>query len=174
MPPEGPAHPEIAVKRRLARLLSTLTLVALASPANSLPRQSAEDFLRELYRAEAERIAHSQTLDEAAFLSLFTPQAAELLRAALAHPDPALREGPSPNALFGWNVIPGTKVMLLGVARVLGTRDAPTLIVDVSVSGVPRRIVIDLVEGNGSWRIVAIIYDEGEDFLSFEKRLARR
>jgi len=124
MPPEGPAHPEIAVKRRLARLLSTLTLVALASPANSLPRQSAEDFLRDLYRAEAERIAHSQTLDEAAFLSLFSPQAAELLRAALAHPDPALREGPSPNALFGWNVIPGTKVMLLGVARVLGTRDA--------------------------------------------------
>jgi hypothetical protein len=162
------------VKGRLASLLSILTLVALASSAHSLPRQSAEDFLRELYGAEAERVAHSQTLGDGKFLSLFTPQAAELLRAALAHPDPALREGPSPNAFFGWGISPGAKVALLGVSRVLGTHDAPTLLVDISVAGVPRRIVIDLVEGGGSWRVAAIIYDEGEDFLSFEKRLARR
>jgi hypothetical protein len=96
------------------------------------------------------------------------------LSAALAHPDPALGEGASPNAFFGWGVAPGAKVALGAVAQVLGTRDAPTLMVDVSVSGAPRRIVVDLVESEGSWRIDAIIYDEGEDFLGFEKRLVRR
>jgi len=161
------------VSRRGLRLVLALALAMLASPAHPLPRQSAEDFLRELYAAEAWRIAQGRALGQPDLLALFAPQIAELLRLALADPDPALREGPAPNALLGWDVPAGADIALLGVSQALGTSEAPIFVVDVMVSGA-RRIVIDLVESPASWRISSIIYDEGEDFLSFERRLARR
>jgi hypothetical protein len=166
--------PKPPVRRNALGFLAALAFCALASTAASLPRQSAEGFLREIYVAEARRIAHSQTLGETELIQLFAPVAGELLRAAFAHPDQALREGPSPNPLCGWGLASGAKVELLGVSTVLGTHDAPTLLVDLLVSGAPRRIVVDLVEHEGAWRIASIVYDEGEDFLSYERRLARR
>ena len=160
-------------RRSLAIVLALARAMAVA-PAHSLPRPSAEDFLRELYAGEAWRIAQGRALAQPELLALFAPQIAELLRLALADPDPALREGPAPNALLGWDVPAGADIALLGVSQALGTSEAPIFVVDVMVSGKPRRIVIDLVESPASWRISSIIYDEGEDFLSFERRLARR
>lgn len=83
-------------------LLAALALSMQASRAVSLPRQSIGEFLRDVYAAEAARIANSQRLGEAEILTLFTPQVVELWLAARAHPDPALREGPAPDAFFGW------------------------------------------------------------------------
>ena len=62
---------------------------------------------------------------------------------------------------------------LTAVSQVLGTAEAPTLLIDVIVSGKPRRIVLDAVDTAGSWRIANIVYDEGEDFVSFESKYAR-
>jgi hypothetical protein len=64
-------------------------------------------------------------------------------------------------------------VSFTAVKKVLGTAEAPTLLIDVVVAGVPRRVVLDAVEDDGSWRIANITYDEGEDFAGFERRLAQ-
>jgi hypothetical protein len=162
------------VRRALLSLALALLLAWLTARAEALPRQSAEAYLAELYAAEARRIAKGEELGREELLALFVPAAAELVRAALAHPDAALRDAAAPNPLFGWKVAKGVEARVVAVTVVLGTRIAPTLIVDAVVSLTPRRIVVDLVEDEGSWLIASIIYDEGEDWLSFERRLARR
>jgi hypothetical protein len=75
--------------------------------------------------------------------------------------------------LFGWGVAPGSKVRFVGAAVVLGAADAPVVLVDLLVKEQPRRVVVDVVEDGRSWRIANIVYDTGDDFLSFETRLAR-
>jgi hypothetical protein len=160
--------------RDLCRWLAAAILSAVTSAALSLPRQSAEEFLSELYRVEAWRVGHSLMLPDEEQPALFAEQTGEIMREAATRPDPAVREEAAPNAFYGWGVRPGMELALTSISTVLGTRGAPTLIVDVTVAGVPRRNIVDLVEESGSWRIANVVYDEGEDFLSFERRLARR
>jgi hypothetical protein len=59
------------------------------------------------------------------------------------------------------------------VIKVLGTAEAPTLLIDVVVAGVPRRVVLDALQDGMSWRVDNVTYDEGGDFASFERKLAR-
>jgi hypothetical protein len=168
-------HNTEIVMKRIALILSTaIALSGLASRALAFPQQPVTDWIRDLYTAEATRIAQSQTLDEAEFLALFTPEVAKLRGGAHRSVDSNAPEEPKLNAFYGWRVAPGAKVSFVAVSKVLGTFDAPTLLVDVVVSGIPRRIVVDAVEDEASWRIANITYDEGEDFVSFEKELARR
>jgi len=160
-------------RRLLFALLVSLSPALLASAA-ALPLKTATEWARDLYTAEAERIAKGGTLVDDAFLSLFTPDIVELWRAAKANPHPNTLVGPTLNPLFGWNVLPGSDVKLLNVAVLLGTPQAPVLVIDVTVRATPRRVILHLVEQPSDWRISGIFYDEGEDFISFEKRLAGR
>jgi hypothetical protein len=158
-------------------LLFALLVVLCPLPAGravALPLKTATEWTRDVYVAEAERISKAGAPSEEDFLALFTPDVVELWRAARANPRPSTPVGPTLNALLGWNVTPGSEVRLLAVAFLLGTPEAPVLVVDVTVRGAPRRVVLHLVEGASEWRIAGIYYDEGEDFVSFEKRLAGR
>jgi hypothetical protein len=180
---------EVAMKRRVLLLLiadllapvllapvllASIALLGSASGATALPLRPISDWIRDIYTAQAARIASSQPPDEAEFLALFTPEVGALWRAAHRSPEVSAPEEQGFDALFGWRVPQGAKLGFVAVSKVLGTADAPTLLVDVVVSDRPRRIVIDAVENEGSWRIANIAYDEGEDFLSFERKLARR
>ncbi|SDR48419.1 hypothetical protein SAMN05444161_4475 [Rhizobiales bacterium GAS191] len=165
------------MKRILPHLLAafalSFALLGLAPGAAALAPQSVLEWLHDVYAAEAARIAHGQSLSDAEFLALLTPQTAKLWREAREHPTPDLPEGPTLNAFFGWGVAPGSKVAFVGAAVVLGTVDAPVVLVDLMVKELPRRVVVDVVEDARSWRIANIVYDAGDDFVSFEKRLAR-
>lgn len=125
------------MKRDLCRWLAAFILCAVTSAAFSLPRQSAEEFLSELYRTEAFRVGHSLMLPDDEQQALFARRTAEIMREAAARPDP--REEAAPNALYGWGVRPGMELSLTSVSTVLGTRGAPTLIVDVPRRRRPRR-----------------------------------
>jgi hypothetical protein len=160
--------------RRLLFALLVAFSPALLAPAPALPLKTAIEWARDLYKAEAERIAKGSTLVDDAFLALFTPDIVELWRAAKANPQPNTPAGPMLNPLFGWNVPPGSDVTLLDVAILLGTPQAPVLVIDLMVRGTPRRVILHLVEQPSDWRISGIFYDEGEDFVSFEKRVAGR
>jgi hypothetical protein len=162
------------MKRRVFLLLPAIVLLRWAPRADAFPRRPITEWIRDLYVAEAARIARSQKLDEIEFLALFTPQAGEAWRAAHRRSDPTSPEDATFNAFFGWHVAQGAEAAFVGASKVLGTFDAPTLLVDVVVSGVPRRIVVDAVEDEGGWRIADIAYDEGDNFVGFERKLARR
>jgi hypothetical protein len=159
--------------RKLARLLLLCAFLCLAPGARAIAPQSVLEWLGDLYAAEASRIAHGQSLGEREFLELFTPETAELCRLAREQPSPDPPEGPSLNALFGWGVAPGSDVAFLGASVVLGSADAPVMLVDLKVKDVPRRVVVEVIEDARSWRIANIVYDAGDDLVSFEKRLAR-
>jgi len=161
------------VTQGLARALSLFVFLCLAPVARALAPQSVLEWLRDVYVAEASRIAHGQSLSDAEFLNLFTPQTAEFSRLAREQPSPDPPEGPSLNAFFGWGVVPGSDVAFLGASVVLGAADAPVVLVDLKVKGVSRRVVVEVIEDARSWRIANIVYDAGDDFVSFEKRLAR-
>jgi hypothetical protein len=161
-------------RRPLFALLVVLLSSALVGRAAAVPLKTAIEWTRDLYIAEAERISKAHSLADDEFLALFTPEIVELWRAARAAPRPNTPAGPTLNALFGWNVPPGSEVRLLNVALLLGTPQAPVLVVDLMVRATPRRIVLHLVEQPSAWRIAGVFYDEGEDFVSFEKRLAGR
>jgi hypothetical protein len=160
--------------RRLLFALLVLLLSAPATRAVALPLKTATEWARDLYTAEAERIAQGSTLVDDEFQALFTPDIVELWRAAKANPHPNPPVGPTLNPLFGWNVPPGSDVKLLSVAVLLGTPMAPVLVIDLMVRRAPRRVILHLIEQPSDWRISGIFYDEGEDFISFEKRLAGR
>jgi hypothetical protein len=156
-----------------ALVFASAFLIGSALGAAAFPRQPVTDWVRDLYAAQASRIARAETLDAADLLALFTPEVAALWQAA--HKDRELSALPERelDAFFGWRVPPGTRVSFTAVKKVLGTAEAPTLLIDVVVSGVPRRVVLDAVEDDGSWRVANIVYDEGEDFAGFERRLAQ-
>ncbi|MBV9568108.1 MAG: hypothetical protein JO172_08230 [Hyphomicrobiales bacterium] len=154
-------------------VLAAALLLGAGSGANAFPQQKVIAWIAELYTTQASRIADSRPLEESAVRVLFTPEVAELWQAA--HRD---REAAAPaerelDPFFGWRVPLGTKVSFAAVSQVLGTAEAPTLLIDVIVSGKPRRIVLDALDSEGSWRIANIAYDEGEDFISFERQRDR-
>ena len=156
----------------IALVLAFALLMASARGVEAFPRQPVTEWIRDLYTVQASRIAREQALEEGDVLALFTPELAASWQEAHKGRDlGVLEERLDP--FFGWRVPPGTKVSFTAVIKVLGTAEAPTLLIDVVVAGVPRRIVLDALENGGSWRIANISYDEGEDFSSFERRLAR-
>jgi hypothetical protein len=161
------------MKPRAALVLALALLIGSAFGAAAFPRQPVTEWIRDLYTAQSSRIARAKPLDTGDFLVLFTPEVASLWQAA--HKDRELGALPEQglDAFFGWRVPLGTQVSFTAVKKVLGTAEAPTLLIDVVVAGVPRRVVLDAVEDDGSWRIANITYDEGEDFAGFERRLAQ-
>jgi hypothetical protein len=161
------------MKPRVAIVLALALFLGSALSVAAFPRQPVTEWIRDLYTAQASRIARAQALDEGQVLALFTPRLAALWQGAHkerelgALPDQAL------DPFFGWRVPFGTQVSFTAVFKVLGTAEAPTLVIDVVVAGVPRRIVLDALQDGTGWRIANITYDEGEDFVSFESRLPR-
>ncbi|MBV9753614.1 MAG: hypothetical protein JO188_13915 [Hyphomicrobiales bacterium] len=157
-----------------AFLFVAAALFLLGAPCTkAFPQRKVVDWIADLYTAQASRISKGETIDESELRALFVPELAEIWQAAHRHGTPAVSEEQALDAFFGWKVSPGAKVSFTAVSQVLGTAEAPTLLIDVVVSGTPRRIVLDAVESEGSWRIANIAYDEGEDFISFERKHAR-
>ncbi len=152
--------------------LALALLMGSAFDAAALPRQPATEWIRDLYRAQASRIGRSQALDEGEVRALFTPQLCALWQAAHKDRGPTALPEEGLDAFFGWRVPLGTQVSFTAVFKVLGTAEAPTLVIDVLVAGAPRRIVLDALQDGVGWRIANITYDEGEDFASFERKLA--
>ncbi|MBV8184663.1 MAG: hypothetical protein JOY76_08245 [Hyphomicrobiales bacterium] len=162
------------VKPRVATALALALALLISAPIGALafPRQPVTEWARDLYTAQAARIARAQPLEESDVLVLFTPELAAFWQEARKGREFGATSDDVLDAFFGWKVTAGTKVSFTGVIKVLGTAEAPTLLIDVVVAGVPRRVVLDALEDGGSWRIANITYDEGEDFSSFERRLA--
>jgi hypothetical protein len=159
--------------RCLARLLCFTVLMGLAFSAAAFPRQPVTEWIRDLYTAQALRVAQGHTLEENEALALFTPQLAALWEASHKGRELSALPEQGLDAFFGWRVPLGTKVSFTAVIKVLGTAEAPTLLIDVVVAGVPRRVVLDALQDGMSWRVDNVTYDEGGDFASFERKLAR-
>ncbi|MBW0005891.1 MAG: hypothetical protein JO216_20675 [Hyphomicrobiales bacterium] len=173
-----PASPEESttpiVKPRVATAVALALVLLISTPIGALafPRQPVTEWVRDLYTAQAARIARAQPLEESDVLVLFTTELAAFWQEARKAREFGATSDDVLDAFFGWNVTAGTKVSFTRVIKVLGTSEAPTLLIDVVVAGVPRRVVLDALQDGGSWRIANITYDEGEDFSSFERRLA--
>jgi hypothetical protein len=164
---------EAAMTRRMLVLLTAIAFLGSVSSAGAFPKHPITEWIRDLYTAQASRIAQSESLEDADFVALFTPEVVELWRAAHRGPEASLPAEQELDPFFGWRVPRGAKVSFTAVSKVLGTTEAPTLLIDVVVSGAPRRIVLEAIDDEGSWRIANITYDEGEDFAGFERRLAQ-
>ena len=154
-------------------VLAAVLFLGAVSDARAFAQQKVVSWIAEVYAAQASRIASARSLDESGVRALFMPEVVELWRAAHRDREATAPEEQGFDALFGWQVPLGTEVSFTAVSQVLGTAEAPTLLIDVIVSGKPRRIVLDAVDTAGSWRIANIVYDEGEDFVSFENKHAR-
>ena len=157
-----------------ALVFASAFLIGSALGAAAFPRQPVTEWVRDLYTAQASRIARAETPRCGLTSSRSSRQKwprfgkQRIRTASSAH-----CRSRELDAFFGWRVPLGTRVSFTAVKKVLGTAEAPTLLIDVVVSGVPRRVVLDAVEDDGSWRVANIIYDEGEDFAGFERRLAQ-
>ena len=82
-------------------------------------------------------------------------------------PRPDVPLGPKLHAFLGPGVLPGWEVVLMNVAPAAGTAIA----VDLTVRGERRRILVEPVREDGEWRVANIWYREGEDYVSFHRRL---
>jgi hypothetical protein len=161
------------MKPRIAFVIALALLMGPALGIAAFPRQPVTAWIRDLYTAQASRIARAQALEEGEVGAVFTPEVAALWR--VAQREASATSEREFDAFFGWRVPLGTQVSFTAVFKVLGTDEAPTLMIDVIVAGVPRRIVLDAAQdGEGMWRIANVTYDEGEDFVSFERKLAHR
>ena len=168
--PSVPGRAWLAPARSLPHLLLAITAVCVSTlPAPALAPQSAPEFVRDLYVAEAARIAAGSSLSETEAPTLFTPELAGLWLAAQA----GVAETGF-DEFFGSGVKPGAEVGFVRAVVVLGSIDAPILTVDIEVDGQPRRVVVDLVEGERSWHVANIVYDRGGDLFNLERRRARR
>src|ERR1700722_3244992 len=119
------ASARIVMKPPGALVFASAFLIGSALGAAALPRQPVTDWVRDLYAAQASRIARAESLDAADLLALFTPEVAALWQAA--HKDRELGALPERelDAFFGWHVPPGTRVSFTAVKKVLGTAEAP-------------------------------------------------
>jgi len=67
--------------------------------------------------------------------------------------------------------VPLHEVTLEDVAALPETSDHPIVIVDLLARRVKRRILVHTARENGEWRISNIVYDQGEDFVAYRRRL---
>jgi len=133
--------------------------------------ESAADWTRALYQRELSRRAAPERLSDEAFLSVFAPAAREAWLAARRGPGPA-SDGPILNAYFGWGVLPGQPVELVGVEPLQDDGAAARIAVDLRVKGAARRVIADERTVSGAWRIEDSAYPEGDSFLTHNRKCA--
>src|ERR1700719_102991 len=76
------ARVRIVMKPRAALVLGLALLIGPAFGAAAFSRQPVTEWIRDLYAAQASRIARAKPLDTGDFLVLFTPEVASLWQAA--------------------------------------------------------------------------------------------
>jgi hypothetical protein len=140
-------------------------LVAAAFAADS-----AAAWVRALYQTEIAR-RPGEPISQERFLSAFTPRTQEIWLAARKGPGPKM-EGPILNAYFGWGVLPGHSVELMGISTLGADASTARIALDLRVNGRARRVIVEARRVSGAWRIDDIIYDEGESFRAHQTKCA--
>ena len=148
-----------------------LALLGAFAAGGASAGESAADWTHALYQHEISRRAAPETLSDEAFLSVFAPAAREAWLAARHGPGPA-SDGPILNAYFGWGVLPGQPVELVGVEPLQDDGAAARIAVDLHIKGAARRVIVDERMVSGAWRIEDIAYPEGESFLTHNRKCA--
>lgn len=92
------------MRPRAALVLALALLIGSAFGAAAFPRQPVTDWIRDLYTAQASRIARAKPLDAGDFLALFTPDVAALWQAAHKDREPGAMPEQGLDAFFGWRV----------------------------------------------------------------------
>jgi hypothetical protein len=69
---------EAAMTRRMLVLLTAIAFLGSVSSAGAFPKHPITEWIRDLYTAQASRIAQSESLEDADFVALFTPEVVEL------------------------------------------------------------------------------------------------
>jgi hypothetical protein len=141
-------------------------LVASAAQAEGDPVAYA----RALYQREIARNVSGAPMPAAAFDALFTPDVIALRNAPRSPAAPAMA-GPKLHAFFGWGMLPGVPVTLRHVGGA-ATAGRAIVIVDLSVRGAPRTVFLHLHQVDQKWLISNVLYDQGDDLLTFYRRLS--
>ena len=135
--------------------------------------QAASDpigYVRALYEREIARNKSADPMSPAEFDALFVPEVNRLREAPRAPDAPAVT-GPKLHVFFGYGMLPGFPVTLRHVGGA-GTADEAMVMVDLVVSAQKRSIFVHLRDEDGKWLISNIIYDRGDDMLTFFRRLS--
>jgi hypothetical protein len=153
------------------QLMTALAVVfgCAVGPTGAFAAQRDADavtFVRRLVQREIFRQAKDIPPDDARFFSLFTRDVRRLLESPVP-PRPDIPLGPKLHAFLGRGVLPGWEVVLMDVTPTPGTAIA----VDLTVRGARRRILVEPVREDGEWRVANISYGEGEDYVTFHRRL---
>lgn len=168
-----PAVPKIT--RRLGFGLMALALSGLWDRPAAAGGDMAEavKFVREVYQEEAERHANGERSTDVEFLTVFTRDVRALWLAGKGRQFPIpLPIGPKLHAFFGWGVLPVTPVSVNKVIGAAEGRNMVDVTVEMTIRGEARRVMVRTQREAGAWRIANLLYDRGEDFLSYRKKLA--
>lgn len=168
--------PETPSRRVWLALAAGLALIVTAPPAKAGGDMAeAVKFVRELYQEEAARQKEGERMTDVEFLTVFTRDVRALWIAGKNRQFPiALPIGPKLHAFFGWGVLPATPV---AINRVIGSAEGRNMVdvtVEMTIRGEGRRVMVRTQREAGVWRIANLLYDRGEDFVSYRKKLAGR
>jgi hypothetical protein len=174
-PPVPRSHAIPAVTRRLWLGLAAAALSGLSGRPATAGGDMAEavKFVRELYQDEAARHKEGERITDVEFLTVFTRDVRALWIAGKNRQFPIpLPIGPKLHAFFGWGVLPVTPVT---ISRVIGSAEGRNMVdvtVEMTIRGEGRRVMVRTQREAGVWRIANLLYDRGEDFVSYRKKLA--
>ena len=173
VPPVRPAR-RPAVTRRLCLSLALAALSGLPErSAAAGDMAEAVKFVRDLYQEEVERHKEGERMKDVEFLTVFTRDVRALWLAGKNRIIPIpLPIGPKLHAFFGWGVLPATPVSLSRVTGAAEGRNLVDVTVEMSIRGEARRVMVRTQRESGAWRIGNLLYDRGEDFVSYRKKLA--
>jgi hypothetical protein len=154
-------------------------MIAAALPVGAAQRVNATgipmvEFVRDLYVQQVALHAVGKPLGEAEFFALFSRE----LRALMHAPRPNLAREPIGrilNAFFGWGVLPGQTVELGRVIPAFGgTGGLFEVIVELTIRGEERRVVVRPVRQEGLWKIADISYGHNESLLTYYQHITGR
>jgi hypothetical protein len=161
-------------RRRWLRIAATGISAIAAGPAWAGSEMAeAVKFVREVYDEEAARHRDGERVTDVEFLTVFTRDVRALWLTGRNRQFPIpLPIGPKLHAFFGWGVLPGQAV---SITRVIGAAEGRNMVdvsVEMTIRGEPRRVLVRTQRESGAWRIANLLYDRGEDFVSYRKKLA--
>jgi hypothetical protein len=149
-------------------LLSAAILIAGPAAAQT---ESAVTFVRDFYAREIRRHAAGEGSSEPDFLAVFSSDAQQLWRAAQANRNRANEPlGHILHVFFGPGALPGREIKL-GAVTASG-RNAVS--VALTIQNNPRMLVVDCMREGGAWKISDIDYGNGESFVAYFRKRARR
>ncbi|NWG23015.1 MAG: hypothetical protein HXY30_01130 [Pseudorhodoplanes sp.] len=171
--PKQPLTGIFLTRRRWLAMAAAFSTMAAAPVLAGSDMAEAVKFVREVYEEEAARHRDGERVTDVEFLTVFTRDVRALWLTGKNRQFPIpLPIGPKLHAFFGWGVLPGQTV---SITRVIGAAEGRNMVdvsVEMTIRGEPRRVLVRTQRESGAWRIANLLYDRGEDFVSYRRKLA--